>query len=197
MAQAGVLIGGLVLAGGRSRRFGAEKAMAELAGRPLIDWAAEALAVCDALAVSTGAQSAAAAWARARGLAVLEDPAGLPRHPLAGVLAGLDWAAARGFALVATAPSDMPRLPADLVTRLCGAWSPDAGAVYAISPGGPHPLCALWRVSSRIEIAAALAAGEPPVLRVLTGLNASTAPFEDERAFANVNRPEDLAGLAG
>jgi molybdopterin-guanine dinucleotide biosynthesis protein A len=191
------LTGGVLLAGGRSRRFGAEKAMAELAGRPLITAAAEALAPCEAVAVSTGAGSGAAAWARGRGLTVLEDRAGLPRHPLAGVLAGLDWAAARGFDLLATAPCDTPRLPGDLIDRLLGALSPDAGAVYAISPGGPHPLCALWRVSGRGEIAAALAAGEPPVLRVLTGLKATTACFEDDRAFANVNRPEDLTGLGG
>lgn len=190
------LIGGVLLAGGKSRRFGSEKAMALWTGRPLIAWAADRLAPgCDAIAVSAGPGSGAAAWARSTGLAVLSDPPGLPPHPLAGVLAGLNWAMQRGYDRIETAPCDTPTLPADLQSRLCEALTPKARAAYATSPGGAHPLCAVWRVSAADTIAAALARGEPPVLRVLEALAAAPVAFPADSAFANVNTNEDLDAL--
>ncbi|HWA62876.1 MAG TPA: NTP transferase domain-containing protein, partial [Caulobacteraceae bacterium] len=61
MSQAHPALAGLVIAGGRSNRFGAEKAVQLLKGRSLLEWAASALAeVCADVAVSARADSGAA-----------------------------------------------------------------------------------------------------------------------------------------
>lgn len=181
---------GLVLAGGRSSRFGGEKALALWDGRPLIARAAAVLrGGCAVLAVSAPKASGAAAWAVAEGLAVLEDAPGLPRHPLAGVLAGLLWARGLGAAGLVTVPCDAPALPADLVARLRAAGP----AAYATSPAGPEPLCALWPVAAA-EALERLILEEPPMRQALRALNAQPALFDDAAAFANINRRSDLQG---
>jgi molybdopterin-guanine dinucleotide biosynthesis protein A len=181
----------VVLAGGRSSRFGSEKAMAQLQGRPLV---AHVAAAIGATAVNAPSGSGAAAWARAAGLAALPDPAEAPRGPLAGVLAALDWAAGRGAEAVLTAPCDTPFLPSDLGARLRAALTADAGAAYATAADGLHPLCAIWRSDRRVAVAR-MAAGErhPPMRDVLAALGAIAVAFEDPVAFRNLNRAEDLS----
>ena len=84
---------GVVLAGGRSVRFGGEKAAALLRGTPLLLWAARRLArSCAAVAVNTRPGTQAESLAHAAGLPVLHDAPGDAAGPLSGVKAGLVWA---------------------------------------------------------------------------------------------------------
>src|SRR5665213_575112 len=100
---------GLVLAGGRSRRFGSEKAVATLGGRSLLDLAVARLARdCAEVAVNAPAGSAAAAQARALGRRLISDAAGDPDGPLSGIKAGLGWAAGQGVGHLAVIPCDAP-----------------------------------------------------------------------------------------
>src|SRR5262245_45740072 len=138
--------GAVLIAGGKSTRFGGEKAVADFNGRPLMDTAIERFAGCAAIAVSAPPHAAAAAHARAQGLAVLHDDPSFPEGPLAGICAGLEWAQARDFAHLAVAPCDTPLTPRDLYETLA-AHIGAAEAAYATSASGDHPLCALWRVS--------------------------------------------------
>lgn len=190
-------IAGVVLAGGRSRRFGSEKSMAEWGGAPLLARVLDVVAAgCAPLAVNARPVSGAAALAAARGLVLLPDAPGAPDGPLAGVLAALEWAAAQGCDLVATAPCDTPRLPADLVARLLAGLTDGADAAFAAAAGRDHPLCAVWRASAAPAVAAALVGGaHPPVRRVLERLRAVAVPFPDAAAFANANTPGELAAL--
>jgi molybdopterin-guanine dinucleotide biosynthesis protein A len=123
---------------------------------------------------------------------VLEDPPGLAKGPLTGVLAGLRWAAGRGADRLATAPCDTPFLPADLVERLEAALGEADGAAVAQAPDGPHPLCGLWRVRLAAPLAAELARGHPPVRAILKDLGGRLVDFPDAAAFANINTPGDL-----
>ena len=189
-------IAGLVLAGGRSSRFGSEKAAAVLDGRPLVAHVADALAAgCEALAVNAPPDREAAAWARAGGVALLSDPPGAPDGPLSGMLQGVRWAAARGCDALATAPCDVPRLPFDLVARLAAALG-EAPAAVARTSDGVQPLCALWRVSLAGPMAQALTQGHPSVRRWLAEIGAVEVAFADADAFANVNTPADLPAKA-
>jgi molybdopterin-guanine dinucleotide biosynthesis protein A len=102
---------GVVIAGGRSVRFGGEKAVALLAGKPLLLWAAARLArSCAAVAINARSGTAAAALAEAEDLAVLHDAPGDAEGPLSGVKAGLTWAQARGARAIAVSPCDVPLL---------------------------------------------------------------------------------------
>jgi molybdenum cofactor guanylyltransferase len=188
-------IPGLILAGGRARRMGGgDKGLLPLGGRPLIAH------VIDRLAPQVGALALSANGDPARfapfGLRVIADGAAAGAGPLAGVLAGLDWAAALGAAALVTAAADSPFLPPDLVARLAAAAGP-GGFAIAVAPGedGPrrHPTCALWPVELRPALAAALARGERRVGAFAEAQGATEAHFADGRAFFNVNTPADLA----
>jgi molybdopterin-guanine dinucleotide biosynthesis protein A len=189
------MIRGLVLAGGRSRRFGADKALAELGGRSLLQASSAVLAAgCARVAVNAPEDGDIAEAARELGLEVLPDPPGAPDGPLAGVLAGLRWAKARGAGRLATAPCDTPFLPADLVARLAAALDAGHAVAVAEAPDGQHPLCGIWRTDLIAPLADLLAAGaHPPVRGALDRLGgASIATFPDAHAFFNINTRADL-----
>jgi molybdenum cofactor guanylyltransferase len=187
---------GVVLAGGRSVRFGGEKAAALLAGTPLVMWAARRLErSCVAVAVNARPETAAESLARAAGLAVLHDAPGDAAGPLAGVKAGLVWAQRLGARALAVSPCDAPLLPEDLFPRLIEAAG--EGAAMAVTEDGRQPLCAVWPVGALTAVAAALAGGaHPPTWRVLESLQAQRVHFESAAAFASLNTREDLAAVA-
>lgn len=187
---------GLVLAGGRSVRFGGEKAVAELDGRPLLLRAADRLrAVCTRVAISVRRGSEAEALALAQGLPALYDAPGDAEGPLAGVAAGLRWAEELGARSLAVTPCDAPLLPDDLFVRLIECA--EGGAALAETSRGPEPLCAIWPVAALPAVRELLAArGHPPTWQVLDRLGARRVPFEPPEAFANVNTRDELAEVA-
>jgi molybdopterin-guanine dinucleotide biosynthesis protein A len=186
-------VAGLVLAGGRSSRFGGEKAAAALGGRSLLIWAVNRLqATCGWVAVNARRGAQAEALAVAHGLPVLHDVAGDADGPLAGVRAGLSWAAGIGARALAVSPCDTPFLPDDLFARLIQAAGP--GAAMAATAEGRQPLCAVWPVDALPLVAEALAGGgHPPTWQVLERLGAIEVGFDGPEAFVNLNTLEDLA----
>lgn len=184
---------GVVLAGGRSVRFGGEKAVALLGGRPLLEWAAQRLrSVCAEVAVNARPGTEGEALARAQGLPVLHDADGDALGPLAGVKAGLLWAEARGARALAVSPCDVPLLPDDLYARLLESAA--GGAAMAETRDGRQPLCALWPVTALPTVRAALADGaHPPTWQLLERLDARRVFFEPAEQFANINTRGDLA----
>lgn len=196
--QAAVLnaVAGVVLAGGRSVRFGGEKAAALLDGRPLLVWAAQRLArCCPLVAANVRPGTEAEAVAAAASLPLLHDIAGDAAGPLAGVRAGLVWAASLGARAIAVSPCDAPLLPADLFTRLIAAAG--EGASLAVTADGRQPLCAVWPVGALGALTAALAGGaHPPTWRLLEELGATPVEFADAAAFANLNTRAELAAVA-
>lgn len=186
---------GLILAGGRATRMGGgDKPLLALGGRPMLAHVIDRLAPqVAALAMSVNGDPARFA---AFGLPALADEAPDRPGPLAGMLAGLDHAAARGLPLVAVAPGDTPFLPRDLVARLAGALGGALGGAplaCAVAGGRAHPACALIRVELRAPLRAALAAGVRRVGDWMRDMGAAEAEFPDPEAFFNVNRPADLA----
>jgi molybdopterin-guanine dinucleotide biosynthesis protein A len=188
------MIVGLVLSGGRSLRFGSDKALARLGERTLLELALGRLrAACSATAVSAQPGGPIAAFAERLGAPVLEDPPGSPRGPLSGVLAGLEWAQSQRATHLLTLPCDAPLLPEDLERRLIDA-ARGAPAALARAPGGLHPLCAVWDVGMARALRSALADGlHPPVHQILLDAGAAQARFDDDSAFININTTADLA----
>ena len=185
------MIAGLVLAGGRSRRFGAEKAVALVEGRTMLERVLSLLGpACETVAVSAREGSAAAALAGSLELPVLFDSDGDPEGPLAGVKAGLAWAEGLGAARLLMAPCDTPFLPPDYAARMLA--SDPARPAVAMVADDLEPLCSVWPVALLGEVAAVLAKGHPSVGALLTTLGATRIRFEDVAAFRNVNRREDL-----
>lgn len=184
---------GLVIAGGRSLRFGGEKAVAMLGEQPLLLWAVERLRrACAEVAVNARPGTETEAVARRHGLLVLADLPGAPDGPLAGVQAGLAWAEGRGASALAVSPCDVPGLPDDLYVRL--AATAGEGACMAETSEGRQPLCAVWPVGALPRVTSALADGaHPPTWRMLEEIGAVKLRVEPPQAFANINTREDLA----
>ncbi len=188
---------GIVLAGGESRRLGRDKALVPLGGQPLLVRVLRRLAPqVAALAVS---RHAGTLEGFPPGTAVLVDPPGARAGPLAGVLAGLDWAAAQHpeARAVVTVPVDVPFLPDDFVARLVAARdAAGADACVAASGGRRHPVAALWPLPAR-HVLRQLLEGDGPrrvgdALGRLSPAQASwpAVPFDP---FLNINTAEDLA----
>lgn len=186
-----MIIAGVVLAGGRSRRFGRDKAREPLEGRPLIAWSLDALRPgCVRLAVN-GPPDLAAAF----GLPRVVDIEPAPPGPLAGIAGALAWASQEGCTHCLTAPCDTPFLPADLGLRLSAAIG--GGPVVAARAVRRHPLCALWRADLAADLAQLARRNDHPPLQQIVDELGGWADFADEDAFANLNAPEDFAAAAG
>src|ERR1700761_6565821 len=152
---------GVIIAGGRSVRFGGEKAAALLGNRPLLSWAAARLRkTCGHVAANVRGATQAEAIARAERLTLLYDDAGDALGPLAGVKVGLKWASAIGARVLAVSPCDAPLLPDDLFTRLLQEGG--GGAAMAETAEGAQPLCAIWPVTALAPLTGALADGAHP-----------------------------------
>ena len=188
---------GLLLAGGLSRRMGGgDKSLRLLAGRPLLRHVIDRLGPqVDALVLNANGDPAR--FARF-GLPVVPDSIPDFAGPLAGVLAGLDWAAANrpNCAYVVSVATDAPFLPKDLVNRLVGGLQAEgAELACAASAAQPHPVIGLWPVRLRDALRQALNAdGVRKVDQWTAGYRLATVPFADRPVdpFFNANRPEDL-----
>jgi len=111
-------IAGLILAGGQGRRMGGDKALRLLGGTPLVGHAiARATPQVGPLAISANGSAPFADF----GLPILADSVPGFVGPLAGILAGMDWAAEQGLTSIASFPCDAPLFPRDLVARLAEA----------------------------------------------------------------------------
>ena len=177
---------GLVLAGGRSLRMGREKALAPLAGRPLLAHVLDRFTP-QVASVVINAQGDATRFDAFR-LPVLPDETS-DGGPLAGVAVGLRAARARGYAGVATCPSDAPFLPANLVSRLAAGMGEHQVAM-ASGPDGLEPLFALWRSTALPGVEAALTQRRLAVRDVAAELGLAVVPFDagpPPGCFANLN----------
>lgn len=184
---------GLVLAGGRSSRFGSDKALAPLGGRSLLERAVQTLApsVSD-IAVNARPQSAAEADARRLGFSVLHDRQGLSRGPLAGIVSGLEWSGSLEAEWMISLPCDVVSVPSYAMERLIAAAGKANGA-YAVTSDGPQSLCAVWPVESKNALEAALITGmHPPVRDMLKLMGAAAVSFDEAGAFFNINTQDDL-----
>lgn len=160
-------IAGVILAGGLSRRMGGgDKGLLELgAGRAMIDHVVARLKP-QVSALAINANGDAQRFARF-GLPIIADPVADYPGPLAGVLAGLEWAsrAEVGAHYIATVSADAPFVPGDLVARLQdGLQGRETSIAIARSGGHLHPVIGLWPVAHAGDLAAALASGMRKVL---------------------------------
>jgi len=189
---------GLLLAGGLARRMGGgDKCLRLLAGRPILAHIVERLTSQTRYLV-LNANGDPARFAEF-GLAVAADSIAGFAGPLAGVLAGLDWAASHApeCPLVLSVPTDAPFLPRDLASRLHAARAADgADIALAASNGQRHPVVGLWPVALREDLRRALVEEEIRKVDVWTArYRLAVVDFAPGRVdpFFNANRPEDLA----
>jgi molybdopterin-guanine dinucleotide biosynthesis protein A len=189
---------GLVLAGGLARRMGGgDKALIAIGGTAILDRVIARLRP-HTTAIILNANGDPARFARFR-LPVVADSVPDFAGPLAGILAGLDWAAAYAPELqwIASAPGDCPFLPHDLVPRLHQVREA-AGTPLACARSGDwrHPVVGLWPVLLRADLRRALVEEGLHKIEVWTarhGIAIAEWPAAPLDPFFNVNTPEDAA----
>jgi len=198
-------ISGIVLAGGRSTRFGSDKLAALVDGRPLLHRSLEALAALCAEVVIVGphdrppqapqAPQAPPALAVPVRLTRDDTPAG---GPMVGLAAGLRQAA---WPVVIVAAGDMPT-PSLGVLRLLVDCVQDGALASGLLEGDRlRPLPCALRRSEALDVALSLGAGVP-LRELLRRLDCRGIPESrwrsldpDGRTLRDVDRPADLEGL--
>jgi molybdopterin-guanine dinucleotide biosynthesis protein A len=189
---------GLVLAGGLARRMGGgDKPMTRIGGATILARVLERMSPqCARLVLNANGDPARFADT---GLPVIADDVPDFAGPLAGILAGLDWAAAHApdIATVVSVPGDCPFLPRDLVARLEEARAA-SGQPLACARSGEwrHPVVGLWPVALRADLRRALTQESMRKIELWTarhGVALAEWPAEPVDPFFNVNTPEDAA----
>ena len=171
---------GAILAGGRSSRFGSDKALALLAGEPLLAHAARAIEPYVSEVVICGRAGPIA------GMTAVADCPGPDLGPLGGLCGALHFAAARGYAQILSIGCDMPVVREDLIERLLA--SDPAGYVVEAPILGCWP--AAWAGALKDHLSRL---DDRSIRRWAASMGAK--PIEAGVAIANVNRPDDLASF--
>ncbi len=184
-------VAGFVLAGGTSSRMGRDKALLEIGGVPLLLRAAQLAEPLVATVTIVGTPERY----RHLGLRVVgDDRPGL--GPLGGMATALRLSAHEWNLVLGC---DLPYLNAAWLEYLIArAVASTADALLPETARGAEPLCAMYRKSCAVPIAAALAAGVRKITEGLTGLAVERlderewkAFDSDGRLFKNMNTPAD------
>ena len=165
-----------ILAGGAGSRIGGDKALVELAGRPLIAYPLEAAAGAGLQAVVVAKRGTRLPALR---VPVLLEP-DLPLHPLLGVVTAL-----ASFATVIALPCDMPFVDGPALTALAAM----PAQLATLLPGEPFP--SLYRRAALPALRAALRDGRS--LRALHTRSAHARDAGDPLLTFSVNTRADLA----
>lgn len=200
------MLGVVILAGGRATRMGGgDKPLRPVKGVPILSHVIARVAR-KGRALVLNANGDPQRF-EAFGLPVIADSESDFPGPLAGILAGLDWAASEGFSGdILSVPGDCPFIPHDLAEKLDAARAAASLPLACAGSGGwTHPVIGLWPISIRESLRAALAGGERKIDRFTARFGCATAdwPIEPFDPFFNVNTPEEwaeaerIAALAG
>jgi molybdopterin-guanine dinucleotide biosynthesis protein A len=189
---------GVILAGGRAERMGGgDKGLRAIGGKAILARVIERVRPqVDAFVLNANGDPARFS---ALGLPVVSDPVPDFAGPLAGVLAGLEWAAAhhpQAYYIV-TVPADGPFVPRDLVRHLADTLATeDAELVTAASGAQTYPVVGLWPVKVRQALHDALTKEGVRKIDAWTRRfrrAVATFPADPVDPFFNANTPEQLA----
>ncbi|WP_166262098.1 molybdenum cofactor guanylyltransferase MobA [Marinobacter salicampi] len=183
----------VILAGGQANRMGGgDKGRLMLGDQSLIERVIERITPqVDAVVLNANGDLSRF---EDLGLPLVADSIGEFPGPLAGVLAGMDWAAEQGHEWLISVAADTPCFPRDLAVRLAQGDTP---VILAATPDPergrlPQPTFGRWQVSLRHELRASLNDGVRKI-RQWTQAQGETLVVFGEDDFFNINTPEDLA----
>jgi molybdopterin-guanine dinucleotide biosynthesis protein A len=181
---------GVVLAGGRGRRMGGQKATVVLSGQPLIAYPLQALArtVADVRIVAkpdTQLPSLA-------GVTVWIEPES-PRHPLFGIVHALALAEGRSVLVCAC---DLPLVTPALLRALHRQDPGEAPAVLASAGSEVQPLLGCYRPAALEPLRALSVESQIPMRAAAEAIGAYRLEVADRDELFNVNSPVQLLQAA-
>ncbi len=169
---------GAIIAGGKSRRFGSDKTVAELRGKPLIQHVIDGLSPqCDDLVIC------GRNW---QDHVVLDDRPHIDMGPLVGLCAALHFGATNGFDYVHSAACDV--LPVADASAFSGYRTIDGDALYIQG----HYLSGIWSTKLSPLLDIHLAASSDYSVRKWIEISGAL-PCNDPRQSTNLNTASDFA----
>jgi molybdopterin-guanine dinucleotide biosynthesis protein A len=197
--SASVAVSGLVLAGGRATRFGADKLSTSVRGRTLVEFSIVALsALCVEVIVVTGPSGEPP---HVEGVVVpvrFVRDASAGGGPVVGLVAGLEMA---GSPVVLVAGGDMPAMIGDVLALLVQRIEDGVDAAALMDGDAWRPLPVALRRAAALAVAKSLPQGSR-LRDVLARLDVVTVPEPvwrpldlEGRTLLDVDRPEDLDRL--
>ena len=188
---------GIILAGGRSRRFGGgHKFLKKLSNKLLIEHVIDRLRPqTDKLIINSNSDPTLFS---AQDLTVVPDSIGGYQGPLAGILTGMEWVVKNQPTCewIVTCPSDAPFIPLDFVGEMQLCAQNEKSEIVCVSSGErAHPVCGLWHVSLATDLRKALI--NEGVRKIdswtanyrLSIIEFSNLPYDP---FFNINRLSDM-----
>ena len=182
----------VILGGGKSKRFGSEKAIALFRGRPLLDHIIQRLEAQTsgpiAINLPLNTQFSMDKYPK------IEDRLEGDIGPLAGLHSALCWAEDNGFVQVITTPIDTPLLPVTFVQALVSSGPPSV----SLSEEQVHALHGIWSVGLRAQLEMAINEGLRAARVWAARCGAKHCNFAADSSldpFYNVNTPQDLKEL--
>jgi molybdopterin-guanine dinucleotide biosynthesis protein A len=183
-------IDGLVLAGGRSQRFGSDKRLARVGGQELVRRAVSKVlrAVSGTVFVATGTR-AERLPGTARAIVIRDAPPN--RGPLGGIAAGLERTTVGIVVLACDLPFVRPQ-----TLHAVAASGRRAGRPAAVRRlAGWEPLVAYYPRSVLKDVRAAIHQGALAPHRLLEKLGAVPVAANDDEEFRNINTTADLEDI--
>lgn len=188
-----IAVTGLILAGGQGSRMDqVDKGLQNFAGKPMIQHVLERfMPQVDQLLISANRNLP---LYRQFGVPVWADAMPGYAGPLAGLQTGLQHC---DTPYLASAPCDSPFLPLNLVEKLLDALAAaDADLAVATTGTGDRrrqqPVFCLMKTALLPHLTQFLQQGGRKVDAWYASLKTVQVPFDDERAFRNINTPEEL-----
>ena len=190
------LVGGVILAGGLSRRMGGqEKGMVLLDNKTILSRVIErAKPQTEKLILNANGNSQ-----RFKGykLTVVKDSISDYPGPLAGILSGMEWMSKNfeNAIWLASFPCDAPFIPTNFVEKCLYKIPSNTEIVCAKSVGRTHPVCALWKIKLMDELNTAIEKeGVRKIDNWTKNYNIHFVEFETTTIdpFFNINSPDDL-----
>lgn len=183
----------LVLAGGESRRFGSDKALARFRGATLLEAVLRGLSSLEFEQIAVVAKEPGK-YAAFAGRAALVSDASAVQTPLAGLAAGLR---ASRHEVVFACAADMPFAADEALVDALTAALAEQDAVLPESGGSLQPLCAVWRRTACLPVAGELLRAPRPVgpRAILQRVRWTRLPWNDLRPFLDADTPEALRQL--
>lgn len=182
---------GVVLAGGASRRMGTDKALVDVAGRPMLDWVVDAVdAVTDELVVSGEPRPQ---WGER--LRFIEDKGEQKRGPLAGIVSVMERVGPDALLLVVGV--DQPWVRPSTLRAIVARF--DALPVVPVPDGVRQTTCAAYPANDLLVATRELnAGGSIQSMLDRTAFDPFTesdlaACGDDGRSWFSVNTPDDVA----
>ena len=190
-------IGGVILAGGQSRRMGGgDKCLKMLAGKTLISRIIERVSpqISTLILNANGNPNRFLDY----NLPVVPDVISGYAGPLAGILTGMEWMREHHQEVhwLASFPGDAPFIPLDFVIKCLDATKHnDAQIICAKSAGRTHPVCALWNINLADGLRSAM---ENDHIRKIDKWSSNYSVYHKEFSvepidpFFNINSETDL-----